>query len=55
MGVVEFVFFSKQKTAYEITPPAGTEILDAGERTVMPGMIDAHVQMLSTRSNASGV
>ena len=41
--------------ASQITLPAGTEVLDAGDRTVMPGMIDAHVHMLSTGSNSSGV
>ena len=41
--------------ASQITLPAGTEVLDVGDRTVMPGMIDAHVHMLSTGSNSSGV
>jgi imidazolonepropionase-like amidohydrolase len=28
-----------------VPPPAGTEVLDLGDRTLMPGLIDAHVHL----------
>ena len=34
--------------------PDGAEIVDFGDRTVMPGMIDAHVHILSSGSESSG-
>ena len=53
--VVEGDRISAAGPATQITIPPGAEVLEAGDRTVMPGMIDAHVHMLSTGSNASGV
>jgi imidazolonepropionase-like amidohydrolase len=38
----------------EVSLPAGLDILDAGDRTLMPGMIDAHVHLLFTGSARSG-
>jgi imidazolonepropionase-like amidohydrolase len=38
----------------EVSLPAGLDILDAGDRTLMPGMIDAHVHLLLTGSARSG-
>ena len=40
--------------APEVPMPADCEVLDAGDRTVMPGMIDAHVHLLFTGSAFSG-
>ena len=33
---------------------SNTPVVDVGDRTVMPGIIDAHVHMLSTGGVASG-
>lgn len=35
----------------QITVPDGTEIIDAGGRTLLPGMIDCHVHVMSSGSN----
>ncbi len=40
--------------AAEVSVPADMKILDAGDRTVMPGLIDAHVHILFTGSERSG-
>jgi imidazolonepropionase-like amidohydrolase len=40
--------------ASQIAVPAGAAVLDAGNRTVMPGMIDAHVHILWSGSASSG-
>lgn len=40
--------------ASEVSLPAGIDVLDAGDRTLMPGMIDAHVHLLFTGSARSG-
>jgi imidazolonepropionase-like amidohydrolase len=40
--------------AAQVPLPAGIEILDVGDRTLMPGLIDAHVHMLLTGSAISG-
>lgn len=40
--------------AAETSLPAGIDVLDAGERTLMPGMIDAHVHLLLTGGARSG-
>ena len=40
--------------AAEVSIPAGIDVLDAGDRTLMPGMIDAHVHLLFTGSARSG-
>ncbi|MGE3538397.1 MAG: amidohydrolase family protein [Candidatus Tectimicrobiota bacterium] len=40
--------------ADQVTVPAGTSILDLGQRTIMPGMIDAHVHLLWSGSATSG-
>ena len=34
--------------------PRGVDAYDAGNRTIMPGLIDAHVHMLSTGGNSGG-
>ena len=34
--------------------PPGIQVLDAGDRTILPGLIDAHVHVLSTGSAVSG-
>jgi imidazolonepropionase-like amidohydrolase len=34
--------------------PAGCQVIDVGDRTVLPGLIDAHVHMLLTGSPVSG-
>jgi imidazolonepropionase-like amidohydrolase len=41
--------------ASQVSLPPGIEVLDVGERTVMPGLIDAHVHILFTGSAFSGV
>jgi imidazolonepropionase-like amidohydrolase len=38
----------------EVPLPEGIEVLDAGDRTVMPGLIDAHVHILLTGGPFSG-
>ena len=38
----------------EIGMPVDTMVVDVGDRTLMPGLIDAHVHMLSTGSALSG-
>lgn len=38
----------------QVTLPPDTEVLDVGDSTVLPGLIDAHVHMLNTGSVASG-
>src|SRR5690606_4942957 len=40
--------------ATQVSPPPGAEVLDAGEKTVIPGLIDAHVHILLTGSARSG-
>lgn len=40
--------------ASQVALPPGTEVLDVGDRTVLPGLIDAHVHLLWTGSAASG-
>jgi imidazolonepropionase-like amidohydrolase len=37
-----------------VSLPPDVEVEDVGDRTIMPGMIDAHVHMLSTGSAVSG-
>lgn len=41
-------------SATEVTLPPGCTVLDLGQRTVMPGMIDAHVHLLWSGSATSG-
>jgi len=41
-------------SARQVHLPPGTQALDLGERTLMPGLIDAHVHILSTGSATSG-
>ena len=38
----------------DVSLPLDVEVEDVGDRTIMPGMIDAHVHMLSTGSAVSG-
>jgi imidazolonepropionase-like amidohydrolase len=40
--------------AAQVRLPAGSQVVDVGDRTVMPGLIDAHVHILSTGSAISG-
>jgi len=40
--------------AAQVALPAGVSVLDVGDRTVMPGLIDAHVHLLWSGSVASG-
>jgi imidazolonepropionase-like amidohydrolase len=40
--------------AAQVQLPSGIQVVDVGDRTVMPGLIDAHVHMLSTGSPISG-
>jgi imidazolonepropionase-like amidohydrolase len=40
--------------AAQVALPAGVSVLDVGDRTVMPGLIDAHVHILWSGSVASG-
>ena len=41
--------------ASDVAIPHGAEVLDAGDATLLPGLIDAHVHMLHTGSASSGV
>jgi imidazolonepropionase-like amidohydrolase len=38
----------------QVQLPSGLRVVDVGDRTVMPGLIDAHVHILSTGSAISG-
>src|SRR5712692_3989372 len=40
--------------ASQVTLPPGTAVLDVGDRTIMPGLIDAHVHILLSGSVTSG-
>jgi imidazolonepropionase-like amidohydrolase len=40
--------------ASRVAVPPGTTLMDVGDRTLMPGLIDAHVHILLTGSLASG-
>lgn len=40
--------------ASRVSLPPGIKVMDAGDRTVMPGLIDAHVHILLTGSLSSG-
>jgi imidazolonepropionase-like amidohydrolase len=40
--------------ATRVPPPPGADVLDVGEKTVIPGLIDAHVHILLTGSDRSG-
>src|SRR5262245_63525012 len=40
--------------ASQVALPEGTTVLDVGNRTVMPGLIDAHVHILLSGSLSSG-
>jgi imidazolonepropionase-like amidohydrolase len=40
--------------ASRVAAPPGTTLMDVGDRTLMPGLIDAHVHILLTGSLASG-
>ena len=41
--------------ASDVAVPDGADVLDAGDATLLPGLIDAHVHMLHTGSASSGV
>lgn len=38
----------------KVAAPPGAQIMDVGDRTVMPGLIDAHVHMVNTGTATSG-
>jgi len=38
----------------EVSVPSGVEVVDVGDRTLLPGIIDAHVHMLVTGGPRSG-
>jgi imidazolonepropionase-like amidohydrolase len=40
--------------AAQVPLPTGSQVVDVGDRTIMPGLIDAHVHILSTGSAISG-
>jgi imidazolonepropionase-like amidohydrolase len=40
--------------AAQVPLPTGSQVVDVGDRTIMPGLIDAHVHILSTGSAVSG-
>jgi imidazolonepropionase-like amidohydrolase len=40
--------------ASQVALPPGTTVMDAGDKSVLPGLIDAHVHMLLTGSASSG-
>jgi imidazolonepropionase-like amidohydrolase len=40
--------------AAQVPLPTGRQVVDVGDRTIMPGLIDAHVHILSTGSAISG-
>jgi imidazolonepropionase-like amidohydrolase len=40
--------------AAQVPWPTGSPVVDVGDRTIMPGLIDAHVHILSTGSAVSG-
>src|SRR5262245_18543158 len=41
-------------SASQVALPSDITVVDAGDRTIMPGLIDAHVHMLFTGSEFSG-
>ena len=53
--VIEDGRISAVGPASQVALDAGIEVMDVGARTVMPGMIDAHVHMLNTGTVSSGV
>ena len=52
--VIENGKISAAGPASRVVAPPGARVMDMGDRTVMPGLIDAHVHMLSTGSVSSG-
>ena len=55
VAVIEGERVAAAGTASEVAVPAGAEVVDAGDATLLPGLIDAHVHMLHTGSASSGV
>ena len=54
IAVIDGERLSKVGAASDIVLPEGTDVLDVGDRTLMPGLIDAHVHILFTGSEKSG-
>jgi imidazolonepropionase-like amidohydrolase len=54
MVVMEGKRITAVDSAAQIPLPPNTPVLDAGDRTVLPGLIDAHVHMLFTGGAFSG-
>jgi imidazolonepropionase-like amidohydrolase len=52
--VIEDARIAAVGPAAQVQLPAGLKVVDVGDRTIMPGLIDAHVHMLSTGSAISG-
>ncbi len=55
VAVIEGERVAAAGRASEVPIPAGAEVVDAGDATLLPGLIDAHVHMLHTGSASSGV
>jgi imidazolonepropionase-like amidohydrolase len=52
--VIEDARIAAVGPAARVQLPAGLKVVDVGDRTIIPGLIDAHVHMLSTGSAISG-
>jgi imidazolonepropionase-like amidohydrolase len=52
--IIEDAHIAAVGPATQVKLPPGLTTLDVGDRTVMPGLIDAHVHILSTGSAISG-
>ena len=55
VALVEGERVSAVGPASDVAIPHDAEVLDAGDATLLPGLIDAHVHMLHTGSASSGV
>lgn len=54
MVVVEDGRIAEAGPASRVAPPPGARVVDVGDRTVLPGLIDAHVHMMNTGTALSG-
>src|SRR5918999_3713999 len=54
MIVIEDSRIAAVGPAAQVPLPTGSQVVDVGDRTIMPGLIDAHVHILSTGSAVSG-